>query len=229
MCSPNPYNVKTSKDKKEAIIRLKTTLAVLRGMFGFFGTLRVADLVSDGAVPNAIAGLYNGTIGRLLNWSIGRFSTWPIYHGHVNPTLFTWNSTSVTVLGVVGLAAATLLWSFRTLGKDATFDLQEPESLVTTGVYSYIQHPSYTMHTVVTCGMAWWLNRWDGTHGAFFPPGVFQFLHRYQLVCDFGLFGYTVYWLGSRLIDEEVLLRHKFGKKYEAYQAKTARFIPYIL
>ena len=48
------------------------------------------------------------------------------------------------LLLILLIATPLRLQSYTTLGKNFTFHLAAPDKLVTTGIYSYVQHPSYT-------------------------------------------------------------------------------------
>ncbi|KAJ5984263.1 Phospholipid methyltransferase [Penicillium waksmanii] len=79
-----------------------------------------------------------------------------------NPALFSWISTSVTALLLVFIGAWVRLSAFGGLRPNFTFHLAGPSRLVTIGIYSWVQHPSYTGHLAVIAGCTLLFMRWDG-------------------------------------------------------------------
>jgi Isoprenylcysteine carboxyl methyltransferase (ICMT) family len=54
--------------------------------------------------------------------------------------LFSWSWYTMLFM----LGAASWLWSFAQLGENFIFAIHKPQCLVKTGLYQYVQHPSYT-------------------------------------------------------------------------------------
>jgi protein-S-isoprenylcysteine O-methyltransferase Ste14 len=82
--------------------------------------------------------------------------------------------------------------------------IQPGHTLVTTGLYRAIRHPSYLGLLVSTLG-------W----GMGFRSGIGVLLAALMLVPMLG-----------RIAAEERLLRAEFGAEYDAYRARTARLVP---
>jgi protein-S-isoprenylcysteine O-methyltransferase Ste14 len=82
--------------------------------------------------------------------------------------------------------------------------IQPGHTLVTSGVYSVIRHPSYLGLLVNSLGWA-----------LAFRSGVGVLLT-----------AFTIPPLLVRIRAEEVLLRTQFGADYDAYRARTSRLIP---
>jgi protein-S-isoprenylcysteine O-methyltransferase Ste14 len=82
--------------------------------------------------------------------------------------------------------------------------IQPGHTLVTTGVYSVIRHPSYLGLLVNSLG-------W----GLAFRSGVGVLLTALSIPP-----------LLARIRAEEMLLRTQFGADYDAYRARTSRLIP---
>jgi protein-S-isoprenylcysteine O-methyltransferase Ste14 len=82
--------------------------------------------------------------------------------------------------------------------------IQPVHTLVTTGVYSVIRHPSYLGLLVNSLG-------W----GLAFRSGVGVLLTALSIPP-----------LLARIRAEEMLLRTQFGADYDAYRARTSRLIP---
>jgi protein-S-isoprenylcysteine O-methyltransferase Ste14 len=85
--------------------------------------------------------------------------------------------------------------------------IHRAEGLVTTGLYRYMRHPQYTGILLFTLG---WILHW---------PSVITLLLWPILAAAY-------FWLARH---EERLAFEEFGGAYEAYSARTKRFIPYLL
>jgi protein-S-isoprenylcysteine O-methyltransferase Ste14 len=117
---------------------------------------------------------------------------------------WTLDGDAIRWLGVVLFAAggALRLWPVVVLGN--RFSGQPEHTLVTSGVYGVIRHPSYLGLLVNTLG--WVLA---------FRSGV-------GLVIT----ALIIAPLLARIRAEERLLRAQFGAEYDAYRARTSRLIP---
>lgn len=151
----------------------------------------------------------------------------------LNPALFTFSPTTILCLaGIILVGAPLRLVAYGGLGKNFTFRLATPDHLVTTGIYRYIQHPSYSGIVVVALANSGLFFRWDGAWGCFVSE-----TSSFRRVTEAGIglwvvLAVTVFALvliRLRLRDEEEMLKKKFGKEWEEWNAKTARFIPYLI
>lgn len=99
--------------------------------------------------------------------------------------------------------------AIRTLGRFFTVDLsvREGYTLVNTGLYKYIRHPSYSGSLLSFLGFPFSLNNWISLV-VIFVPVLLVFLYRIRL--------------------EERMLVKQLGPEYEAYQKTTKRLIPWI-
>src|SRR5215467_2884688 len=113
-------------------------------------------------------------------------------------------------LGVVmfGLGGALRLWAVFILGNrfSGLVAIQPGHTLVTTGIYGVIRHPSYLGLLVNTLGWA-----------LAFRSGVGVLLTALMLVP-----------LIARIRSEEVMLQSEFGEQYDAYRSRTSRLLPWI-
>jgi protein-S-isoprenylcysteine O-methyltransferase Ste14 len=111
-------------------------------------------------------------------------------------------------LGVVLFAAggALRLWPVYVLGRrfSGLVAIQPGHTLVTTGAYGRMRHPSYLGLLINSLGWALAFRSWVGVllTALLIPP------------------------LLARIRAEEALLRSHFGGEYEAYCRRTARLIP---
>ncbi|MGH6836593.1 MAG: methyltransferase family protein [Methylocella sp.] len=121
---------------------------------------------------------------------------------------WTLDGESIRWLGVVLVSAggALRLWPVFVLGHrfSGLVAIQPGHTLVTSGVYRVIRHPSYLGLLVSTLG-------W----GLAFRSGVGVLLA-----------ALTIPPLVARIRAEERLLREEFGAEYDAYRARTSRLIP---
>ena len=121
---------------------------------------------------------------------------------------WTFDGDGVRWLGVVLFAAggAVRLWPVFVLGRrfSGLVAIQPGHTLVTTGIYSIIRHPSYLGLLVSSLGWA-----------LAFRSGVGVLLTVLTLVP-----------VVARIRAEEVLLRSQFGAEYDAYRSRTSRLIP---
>ncbi|KAK0627592.1 hypothetical protein B0T14DRAFT_424253, partial [Immersiella caudata] len=83
------------------------------------------------------------------------------------------------------------LVSYAALGKNFTFTLAEPDRLTATGLYSYVQHPSYAgLPVLVVCNVAL-LCKTDGALSCWAPPARYCVLQVARFVlAPVGLAGF---------------------------------------
>jgi protein-S-isoprenylcysteine O-methyltransferase Ste14 len=143
----------------------------------------------------------------------------------VNPGLTSWSWYTGTFVCIIFIAAPIRLQAYSRLGKNFTFMLAKPDKLVTTGIYSYVQHPSYTSLLVLTSAWFWTFLRLNGISACFLPAWL---VHMEALTLAPPILATltTFFGITLRVKDEEEMLRKTFGKEYEEYHAKTKRFIP---
>jgi protein-S-isoprenylcysteine O-methyltransferase Ste14 len=146
---------------------------------------------------------------------------------NLNPALFTWNTNTVLCLGGILTAAPIRLLAFRQLGPNFTFRLAPPKKLITTGMYAYVQHPSYITNFVVILANGLLFERQDGVLGCWLSAGVVRSGWWRVVGWVFVLLGVRLAWV--RVVDEEKMLMETFGKEWEVWHARTKRFIPFVV
>ncbi|KAK8024774.1 hypothetical protein PG990_002597 [Apiospora arundinis] len=152
----------------------------------------------------------------------------------VNPRYLSWNAYTTACLALVlCIGAPVRLSAYSGLGPNFTFQLAKPDRLVTTGIYRYLQHPSYTGLLALVAGLWLLFAQPDGAlFGCWLSPaaGVRQWCFGgYSGVTIHLVVATTVLWkLWQRVIDEEVMLKATFGGEWEAWHKRTKRFIPGI-
>jgi protein-S-isoprenylcysteine O-methyltransferase Ste14 len=142
-----------------------------------------------------------GVIGLLLAYL-------PAYTDRTD--VWTLDGDAVRWLGVVLFAAggALRLWPVFVLGRrfSGLVAIQPGHTLVTSGIYGIIRHPSYLGLLVNSLGWA-----------LAFRSGVGVLLT-----------ALTIPPLIARIRAEERLLRTQFGDEYDAYRSRTSRLVPGI-
>jgi len=152
---------------------------------------------------------------RSNRWVIPAFSIiglllayFPAYTDRVN--FWTVDGDAVRWLGVFFFAAggALRIWPVFVLGPrfSGLVAIQREHTLVTSGVYGLIRHPSYLGLLINSAGWA-----------LAFRSGVGLLLTALLLLP-----------LYARIHAEEALLRSQFGGEYEAYRCRTWRLIPWL-
>ncbi|SPJ87088.1 uncharacterized protein FTOL_12113 [Fusarium torulosum] len=148
----------------------------------------------------------------------------------LNTDLITWSAATAIPLALIVCAGVPLrLVPYASLGKNFTFALKEPDRLKTTGIYQYVQHPSYTGMVILMISNVALLARLDGAISCWVPP------EWYGTFCSWiwGLipFGASLvsYAIWTRVRQEEVMLKRAFGQEWDKWHARTARFIPFVL
>ncbi|KAK9429084.1 hypothetical protein V1505DRAFT_375210 [Lipomyces doorenjongii] len=146
---------------------------------------------------------------------------------NINPVLFTWNALTLgCLILIICVGAPIRLAAYRWLGKNFTFRLAPPDRLITTGIYRYVQHPSYTGQVIVFAANFILLTRWDASLACWIPGDITETMDGWGLVVYVVAIPMMVWILSVRVRDEEAMLKEKFGESWEQWHRKTKRFIP---
>ncbi|KAI1161489.1 hypothetical protein F5B18DRAFT_628278 [Nemania serpens] len=147
----------------------------------------------------------------------------------LNTSLVTWSPASAVPLALILCAGIPLrLSSYATLGKNFTFALAEPNRLTTTGIYRYVQHPSYTgLVALIICNVGF-VGRIDGALSCWLPPRLFPYFRTMGWVLAPAGVLALMFVVWTRVREEERMLRAKFGIEWERWHARTPRFIPWF-
>lgn len=149
------------------------------------------------------------------------------YPDHLNAQRVTWNPRTVGYLSLLAVGAFIRLSAYGGLGRNFTFQLAKPDRLVTSGVYRYLQHPSYTGLVLVLPSFAGLVvNRLDTPIACLIPGPLLALLRDWEIVLGAITGAVLVVTLAVRIRDEERMLREKFGREWEEWHARTARIIP---
>ncbi|KAK9387893.1 hypothetical protein V1515DRAFT_600673 [Lipomyces mesembrius] len=149
---------------------------------------------------------------------------------NLNRALFAWTPWTKTFLALIILVGAPIrLSAYGRLGKNFTFRLAPPDRLVTSGIYRYLQHPSYTGLVFIVMANVMLFYRWDASPACWIPMSVLQRLDGSGAMVT-GIMALLCTWgLTLRVWDEEQMLKEKFGKDWERWHRKTKRFVPGVL
>ncbi|OBT63694.1 hypothetical protein VE03_06156 [Pseudogymnoascus sp. 23342-1-I1] len=144
------------------------------------------------------------------------------------PSLFTWSLHSTLCLSTIIVFCSIRLFAFKELGEDFTFHLAKPKRLNTSGLYSIVQHPSYTGIILSNAANTMLLYRLDGILSCFLPGWI----ARQAWWANWGVFlavaVISAYGATIRVKKEEEILQKEFGREWEEWHARTKRFIPGI-
>ncbi len=112
-------------------------------------------------------------------------------------------------IGLMLAGVAFRWWAIATLGKFFTFDVavQSSQSVIETGPYRYIRHPSYSGALMTQVGIGLALGNWAGLLAL--------------LVCMAIAYSY-------RISVEESALLAALGEPYRQYMSRTRRIIPFV-
>lgn len=122
-----------------------------------------------------------------------------------------WLRPQITIAGIVVwlLGAALRWWAIFTLGRYFTFEVavRSTQSVVQTGPYRWVRHPSYTGILIMLLAVGLALTNWASL----------------VVLLAGGLIG-----LGYRVAVEERALVDALGQPYVDYMRQTRRLIPFI-
>lgn len=182
--------------------------------------IRAAQILSFGIILHHAALVYLCYDGTTVDLNPQLFNT----------ALFCWNwATAASLVSIICIGAPLRLAAYGALGGRFTFNLAPPNELQTTGVYRYVQHPSYSGLVIVAVAGTFVFFRWDASPGAWLPSFALGLLRGWGLAIFAAASTTVTYILSIRIRDEEAMLRDVFGKKWEDWHAQTSRVIPGLL
>jgi protein-S-isoprenylcysteine O-methyltransferase Ste14 len=147
---------------------------------------------------------------------------------NLNPKYFTWSTYTKAWIGIIYVAGALRILAFNSLGKSFTFELAKPDKLITTGLYAYMQHPSYLPDGLITLANVALFANLDGWVGTFLPLQMVELWSKTKPLC---LALAVLIWstvISMRIREEEAMLHDAFGEEWKDWHQRTARFIPGI-
>ena len=146
---------------------------------------------------------------------------------NLNPKIFSWSLYTVTCLGLISIIGSPLrLAAYRGLGQNFSYQLAKPDKLNTSGLYAYVQHPSYVGLILVVAGNLALFWRWDGALGCWIGEGFRGALNGWGGVVLASLVVIFMSGVRVRVLDEERMLKETFGEEWVRWHQRTSRFIP---
>ena len=132
----------------------------------------------------------------------------------INPERMAWSAVPLpdrlrwSGVGVLGVAAALLVWTLHSLGPNLTDTVvtRQAHTLVTRGPYRWVRHPFYDSAGLMVLGVALMAANWFLMLGGL----VFMIL------------------IVIRTRTEEDKLVARFGDSYRTYMMQTGRFLPRV-
>ncbi|KAJ5698958.1 hypothetical protein N7462_000963 [Penicillium macrosclerotiorum] len=173
--------------------------------------------------------MYHALLTVLPTYAPDRMAQMCPHLQNLNPALFTWSTTTAGALLMIFTGAFVRLAAYRGLSQNFTFHLAAPSQLVTTGIYKWMQHPSYTGMALISLGATALFMRWDGAPGCWTREATISQLNGWGLSIAAGTSTLGLMMLFTRVKDEEEMLKQKFGKQWDKWHQSTKRFIPGIL
>ncbi|ATY64400.1 isoprenylcysteine carboxyl methyltransferase [Cordyceps militaris] len=184
---------------------------------------RSAFIINLAILSSSALILYHAALTALPPAAAARVCPAP---GQPNPALFRWSPVTAAAFLAVLAGAPLRMGAFSGLGKNFTFGLARPSGLVTTGIYAQVQHPSYTgMWLVAVASFAVFV-RPDGALACFVPPVYWPRVQAWAATLMVGAGLLVAQQIATRVAQEEAMLKELFGKEWEAWHAKTKRFVP---
>jgi protein-S-isoprenylcysteine O-methyltransferase Ste14 len=142
-------------------------------------------------------------------------------------------------LGLIVFGGSIRAACHRKLGRMFTWEasILKDHSLITTGPYRFVRHPSYAGHLCVMVGYFWYLN-FPGTFGrecfigSSYPPSLTA---KSAFGIIYTLFypvfnGDTIIFLIRRSFAEDAMMKRRFGKEWEEWASRVRwNVIPFVL
>lgn len=144
---------------------------------------------------------------------------------HLSRRLLTWTPYSVLLIAISLAGCYVRLWAFSALGSNFTFRLAEPKKFVTSGLYRYVQHPSYTGKAMTMAANLFLFFSPGGLIGCWLPAWLVEKELLWR--CLAVLIAFMATRMAQiRVKEEEAMLKSTIGKEWETWHAQTKRFIP---
>lgn len=149
---------------------------------------------------------------------------------YIDAQLFTWTKTVIAALVLLCLGSYIRLQAYALLGTNFTFRIAKPDQLITSGLYAYVRHPSYTGLFTVLLAMYLLFFRQRGLVSCWMPLIDEKMITdpKYAYLVPVVALGCPILLFMRRVRDEEKMMEREFGDKWREYKARTKKFVPYI-
>ncbi|KAI9928597.1 hypothetical protein ASPWEDRAFT_65659 [Aspergillus wentii DTO 134E9] len=144
----------------------------------------------------------------------------------LDPDLFSWTLPTALLLLTCLFGGYLRLLAYSQLRGNFTFRLARPSELVQDGIYAWIQHPSYTGAVLLIACYCGLFLRPGGVLGCWLGSASLNILVYGNWIF---LAMAMVLTYPPRISREEKMLHDTFGKVWEDYHRRTARFIPLVV
>ncbi|KAL4422815.1 hypothetical protein ABPG75_009012 [Micractinium tetrahymenae] len=133
-----------------------------------------------------------------------------------SPARQPWRRSEVAAAAACAGGAALRAWCFHELGRLFTYEvgIRQGHTLVQTGPYSLLLHPSYTGTALMVAGFAWW------------AAGPGACLRRRHVAAAYAAIGCAL--IALRVSYEERALEAHFGEAWRLHAAARRRFMPFL-
>ncbi|KAJ3073415.1 hypothetical protein HK102_006010 [Quaeritorhiza haematococci] len=195
------------------------------------------DRAYNESVPNAV--IIIPTFFRWTNFLFTITYISAITSGLCPPAWLSWFELILVVTSLTGCVLR--LWAYHTLGRLFTFQIgiRNNHTLVKTGPYTYIRHPSYTGSLVAMASQLLWWNyiiretclsiATASDKGTFAVGSMVAILLGWLVHAgSLGVFMFSFAWTMRRIESEERMLRENFGEEWVDYVKTRKRLIPFV-
>jgi protein-S-isoprenylcysteine O-methyltransferase Ste14 len=138
-----------------------------------------------------------------------------------------WTTFTTICLATIFVFGTMRIMAYRQLGRDFTYELAPPRKLITTGLYRYIRHPSYSAKVMVAIPLGLFFLRDDAAAACWLPNVAVQ----YRLL-SLGIWGLktiiAIRMKESRVSEEEKMMEKEFGNEWRKYTKRTKKYIPFV-
>lgn len=150
---------------------------------------------------------------------------------HLDSKLFTWSPHTLASLALLYAGSYVRLRAYVELGTNFTYRLAKPDQLVTSGLYAYVRHPSYTGLLAVLMAMYSLFFRQRGLVSCWAPFVDERLVEDGRIGYMIAIVGFSLpVWLFmvKRVKEEERMMQSEFGQKWVEYCKRTKKFIPFV-
>ncbi|KAF9737940.1 hypothetical protein PMIN06_008867 [Paraphaeosphaeria minitans] len=150
---------------------------------------------------------------------------------YLDPKLFMWSSHTLVTLALLYAGSYVRFSAYAELGANFTYRLAKPDQLVTSGLYAYVRHPSYTGLLAVLMAMYSLFFRQRGLTSCSVPLVNERLVEENWIGYAIAVVGFSVpIWLFmvKRVKEEERMMEKEFGQKWREYCKRTKTFVPFV-
>jgi protein-S-isoprenylcysteine O-methyltransferase Ste14 len=150
---------------------------------------------------------------------------------YLNRELFTWSPHTLATLALLYAGSYIRFSAYAELGTNFTYRLAEPDQLVTSGLYAYVRHPSYTGLLAVLLAMYSLFFQQRGLPSCWAPLVDKRLVEDDRIGYAIVIVGFSLpVWLFmvKRVKEEERMMKKEFGREWDKYCKRTKKFVPFV-